>query len=98
PLCSPLSLHDALPIYTNIVTYPVVEIPPNDYFTNAIKIPAAGALLFSDNRFATLEPGEPVHAGVPSVAASLWWNWTPTASGNALDRKSTRLNSSHQII
>ena len=62
-----------------VVTYIIAVVAMyfvgiNDYFTNAIKIPAAGALLFSDNRFATLEPGEPVHAGVASVAASLWWN------------------------
>jgi len=64
------------------VTYNVVPVPVNDYFTNALKIPAAGAAYFSNNRFATLEPGETKHAGVNSVAASLWWNWSPANSTN----------------
>jgi hypothetical protein len=46
---------------------------------NALKIPPAGARITSNNRLATIEPDEPFHAGVPSVAATLWWTWSPTS-------------------
>src|SRR5439155_6271041 len=29
-----------------------------------------------------LESGEPQHAGVASVGASLWWNWSPSSTTN----------------
>jgi subtilisin family serine protease len=70
---------------TNQVTYTVVPPPPNDNFTNATKLPANGALVLSNNKFATIEPNEPAHAGVPGVAASLWWTWSsPTSNTNVL--------------
>ena len=69
---------------TNVVNYTVVPPPPNDNFTNATKIPAGGALILSNNKFASIEPGEPFHAGVPTVAASLWWTWSPTSNTNVL--------------
>jgi hypothetical protein len=74
-----VSAPDKLTI-TNVVTYFVVAPPPNDHFTNAAKVPAAGTNYLTSNRRATLETGEPVHAGVGSVVASLWWNYIPTAS------------------
>jgi hypothetical protein len=61
------------------VSYAIQPPPPNDDFVNAIKIPPAGMRVTSNNRLATIEPGEPFHAGIPSVAATLWWNWS-TAS------------------
>ncbi len=67
---------------TNIITYSVVPTPVNDYFTNATKVPPAGAVYLANNRFATLESKEPAHAGVTSDAGSLWWNWSPTTSTN----------------
>jgi hypothetical protein len=67
---------------TNIVTYSVVPVPVNDFFTNAIKVPPAGALYLANNQFATRESGEPQHAGVPGAAASLWWSWSPATSTN----------------
>jgi len=67
---------------TNAVTYSVVPVPANDYFTNATKVPAGGALYLSNNKFATIETGEPQHAGVTSVAGSLWWNWSPASTTN----------------
>lgn len=67
---------------TNVVTYTVVPVPVNDYFTNATKVPPDGALYLSNNKFATIEPGELQHAGVASVAASLWWNWSPSSTTN----------------
>jgi subtilisin family serine protease len=59
-----------------LVSYEIQPPPPNDDFVNAIKIPAQGARITSNNRLATIQPGEPFHAGIPSVAATLWWNWS----------------------
>jgi len=67
---------------TNTVFYNVVPIPPNDNFANATKVPAAGAIYFANNLFATIEQGEPKHNGDSYVAASLWWIWTPPADTN----------------
>lgn len=67
---------------TNTVEYIVLPPPPNDYFTNATKAPAAGGLYLANNRFGTLEPGEPLHADVPDQAASLWWSWVPANNTN----------------
>lgn len=69
---------------TNVVTYSIVPPPPNDNFTNAIKVPAQGAVYFSNNRFATIETDEPFHANVSTVAASLWWAWSSTNTTNVL--------------
>ncbi len=69
---------------TNIVTYYVVLPPPNDNFTNAIKVPTLGTNYLTSNKRATLETREPVHAGVSSAAASLWWNYLPTSGSNIL--------------
>lgn len=73
---------------TSVVIWSVSPPPPNDYFTNAAKIPADGAfgdhLALGTNKFATLEFGEPRHAGVGTVAASIWWNWSPAVSGRAI--------------
>src|SRR5690606_34405316 len=42
----------------------------------------AGATYVANNRFGTLESGEPKHAGVNSAVASLWWNWSPANNTN----------------
>jgi subtilisin family serine protease len=68
---------------TNTVTYVLVPPPPNDYFTNASKIVAAGGLVTGRNKFATREPGELFHAGTDGTR-SLWWNWSPAATGPVL--------------
>jgi subtilisin family serine protease len=67
---------------TNEVFYTILPPPPNDHFTNATKVPAAGTTYLANNRFATLEAGEPQHAGVANVAASLWWSWSPANNTN----------------
>jgi hypothetical protein len=69
---------------TNTLNYSIVPPPPNDNFTNAIKVPPGGTNYISNNRFATIEPGEPAHAGVATFGASLWWSWTPNATTNTL--------------
>jgi hypothetical protein len=79
---------------TNSVTYIIIAPPPNDYFTNAIKVPAAGATYFTSNKRATMEVGEPAHGGVSSAAASLWWNYTPSVNTNILiDSGGSRIRS-----
>lgn len=79
---------------TNVVNYWVAPPPPNDYFTNAIKVLAGGAVYLSNNRFATLEgTNEPPHNGSPDAAASLWWTWTPTSNTNVfIDLTGSRIN------
>ncbi|MCW5556070.1 MAG: S8 family serine peptidase [Verrucomicrobiae bacterium] len=67
---------------TNEVYYTILPPPPNDHFTNATKVPSEGTAYLANNRFATLEAGEPQHAGVANVAASLWWSWSPANNTN----------------
>ncbi len=67
---------------TTAVTYNVVPVPVNDFFTNATKVPSGGAVYFSNNKFGTVEVGETNHAGVVGAAASLWWNWSPSTATN----------------
>ncbi|MBE0543457.1 MAG: S8 family serine peptidase [Verrucomicrobia bacterium] len=67
---------------TNEVYYTILPPPPNDHFTNATKVPAAGTTYLANNRFATLEAGEPRHAGLFSAVGSLWWSWSPANNTN----------------
>jgi len=67
---------------TNVLEYMIVPPPPNDHFTNSIKVPLAGATYQFNNRFASLEPGEPAHAGIVTSAGSLWWDYTPANNTN----------------
>ncbi len=67
---------------TNEVFYTILPPPPNDHFTNAIKVPAEGSVYFANNLFATLEAGEPRHAGLFSAVGSLWWSWSPANNTN----------------
>ena len=69
---------------TNTVRYVVVPRPANDNFTNAFKIPGEGAVITATNNYASLEPGEPMHAQVSTVAASVWWTWSPSFNTNVL--------------
>ncbi|MFM1942554.1 MAG: hypothetical protein RI897_1536 [Verrucomicrobiota bacterium] len=64
---------------TNVVRWYVADPPTNDNFADAAKVPAEGRVTYSLNKFATLElPDEPQHSGVATVAASLWWVWSPS--------------------
>jgi hypothetical protein len=69
---------------TNIVNYSIISLPTNDNFTNAVKVAATGGNFLSNNRFATMEPSEPTHAGVSLAAASLWWRFTSPITTNVL--------------
>jgi subtilisin family serine protease len=63
---------------TNVVHWHVAEPPTNDDFENAHKIDGDSVLIYSNSRFATMQfPDEPLHAGVPTVSATLWWVWSP---------------------
>lgn len=69
---------------TAIVTYQAVAYPDNDNFAQAKKIAAGGGLILTTTKFATMEAGEPLHAGVSTVAHSLWYTWSTAASGPVL--------------
>ena len=56
----------------------------NDDFAESSKLPSDLPLVIgATNEGATLESGEPVHAGVPG-GASVWWSWTAPTSGTAV--------------
>lgn len=67
---------------TSVVTYVVVPLPPNDNFANSFKVPASGGSFFTSNKRATMETNEPPHTA--SADSSLWYNYTPTVSGDVL--------------
>src|SRR6185503_3933246 len=69
---------------TSTVRYVVVPRPANDNFTNAFKVAPEGAIILATNNYASIEPGEPLHALVPTVAASVWWTWSPAGNTNVL--------------
>ncbi len=56
--------------------------PFNDTFAERAVIVGSGTTLRTHNGGATADPGEPAHAG-PAAAATLWWQWTAPANGNA---------------
>jgi hypothetical protein len=62
----------------------VQTAPANDDFANAkVLTPDAGSLVGETNVDATVEVGEPAHAGY-GPARSVWYSFTPTVSGNAV--------------
>jgi hypothetical protein len=69
---------------TNSVTYALVPTPPNDMFTNSLKVAFGGDSVFTSNKRATIEADEPVHGGDASVAASLWYTYVPPTTGDVL--------------
>src|SRR5437773_1939484 len=76
---------------TNLIHYDIIPLPANDNFVDAIKVPPAGALYISNNKFATTETGEPKHAGVAASSASLWWTWSSGVTTNVLVDTGTSL-------
>jgi len=56
--------------------------PANDNFTNRIAITGSVATVTGSNPLATMEWGEPLHAG-QSGGKSVWWSWTSFVSGPA---------------
>jgi subtilisin family serine protease len=79
---------------TNTLTYSLAPMPLNDPFASPIKAPVQGGRYDSNNRFATLEPGEPPHSGDTNAVASLWWTWTgPSATNVLVDATGTAVDS-----
>jgi hypothetical protein len=70
--------------FTASYTFRTETVPSNNNFPPLAKVPDNGGVVFGDNTFATMEFGEPIHAGVSSVANSVWWNFAPTRSGLVL--------------
>jgi hypothetical protein len=58
----------------------VLPRPSNDAFANRISIVGQSQTAFGHNFGASIETGEPVHAGV-SGGASVWWSWTAPQNG-----------------
>jgi hypothetical protein len=54
--------------------------PVNDLFANATVLTGPDPTAAGANINATIEPGEPRHAGFPTWP-SVWWSWTAPASG-----------------
>jgi hypothetical protein len=64
----------------------VTATPPGDHFTNRVSLGSALTNAVSGtNRFATIEPGEPLHAG-KAGGKSVWYTWTSPANGIATFR------------
>jgi PASTA domain-containing protein len=55
--------------------------PANDDFAAANELPGDSGEVAGDNRYATLEPGEPEHG--PYGSASVWYRWTAPSTGPA---------------
>ncbi|MCD6338487.1 MAG: S8 family serine peptidase, partial [Verrucomicrobia bacterium] len=74
--------------FTGSYTYIIVGPPENDDFADAAKVPALGAFgedtIVATNNYATVEFNEPRHAGVSSIANTVWWSWSPKFSGPAI--------------
>jgi hypothetical protein len=62
------------------VTKPLTEPPENDDFADAVELSGLVGSTLERSFDATLEPGEPQHAGVPG-GASVWWQWTAPSDG-----------------
>ena len=56
-------------------------MPPNDLFVHRTLLTGAEAIVVTDTRRATREPGEPLHAGVWG-GHSLWWRWDAPIDGD----------------
>ena len=63
--------------YSNNVSRILIDLNPvaNDYFTNAALITGVTAGISDSTDLASLETGEPNHAGVAGLA-SIWYKWT----------------------
>ncbi len=82
-----LTLAVSAPGKSNFVgtfNFRTATIPPNDTFPPLAKVPDNGGVVLGDNTFGSMQFGEPVHAGVSSVANSVWWNFAPTNTGVVL--------------
>jgi len=60
-----------------------VPSPVNDDFANRTRLVGSDISLTASNVAATVEVGEPAHAGKPG-GKSVWWGWTPAAGGTTI--------------
>ncbi len=69
---------------TNVSAGVIIQVtaprPANDDFANRAFLTDNAATVAATNQNATVQPGEPNHAGKPG-GASLWWSWTAQVSG-----------------
>jgi hypothetical protein len=56
-------------------------VPPNDQFATAAWLEGSSVLTNGYNSRATLQPGEPLHAGKTNSAASVWYRWIAPTNG-----------------
>jgi uncharacterized repeat protein (TIGR01451 family) len=87
--------------YSGIVTSKTIRVtinvgPPNDNFASRVPFTGTNLILNGTTRFATLEPTEPTHSGLPS-GGSVWWTWTAPADGTVL-LTSTKTNVGFQSL
>ena len=61
--------------------FKVVPRPPNDRYTNAIKIATSGGTIRATNNYASMEPNEVI---VPGAGGSVWWLWSSPVTTNVL--------------
>jgi hypothetical protein len=78
-LCSPTADATVETVDLHVPASP----PANDNFDSARELAGAIALARGSNASATLETGEPAHAGQPG-GASVWYRWTAPSSGPAV--------------
>jgi subtilisin family serine protease len=62
------------------ISLSVLPPPANDNFANRINIPVPSTVT-GTNVGASLEAGEPFHAGQPGAFRTVWWRYTPSANG-----------------
>ncbi len=63
-----------------VATLTTAAATANDAFASRITLTGESLTTGGENLTATLEAGEPVHAGVTS-GASVWWTWTASRNG-----------------
>ncbi|MBI5766786.1 MAG: immunoglobulin domain-containing protein [Verrucomicrobia bacterium] len=66
-----------------IGTLTVLIPPPNDNFANAAAMTGLTGRITGTNVNASGETSEPAHWNLSGTASSVWYRWTPTASGLA---------------
>ncbi len=57
--------------------------PPSQAFTNAPPLPDNSQVASGNNTDATIDPGEPEHAGNGGPYHSVWWDWSEATSALA---------------
>jgi hypothetical protein len=66
-----------------VVNLTFIPSPANDDFARRALLTGTDVSLVASNVAATFEPGEPRHVN-KSGGKSVWWSWTPAATGPAL--------------